>query len=1445
MNFIRYLIALSPLVLLLSILPAKAQLAIQDVLTDTELVQQVLLGDGVQVYNITSTGDAQAIGEFTTTPAGVTEVPMDAGIIMSTGNIFNATGPNSSGSTSTSFGAPGDADLTSILGGTNTNDAAVIEFDFKSPADTVRFNYLFASEEYREYVCSFNDAFAFLLTGPNPSGGNYTNYNIALVPGTSTEVAIATVNNGSSSGSCPAIENNNAAYYVDNIGGTGVEYDGLTDVFTAEAIVVPCQEYHIKLVVADAVDGAYDSGVFLEANSFGANVDTLIADFVHDAPACTGQDVQFLNAGPSGSGISYDWTFHGSASQATSNQENPSINWSTSGLKQVDLKIIINCGMDSALVTKYVNIYDRPDADFNFTNNVCVGSPVQFTNTGSSGSGFSHEWIFPTDANPQEAYTENPEIVFNTPGNKPIQHIVTNDHCSRIEYGTVTILPEPEVSFSHNAPVCNGETIDFVNTGDSGGVTFNWVFAPDATPANSIAENPTGIAFASSGTKTAALTVTDGVSGCQSTVSQDFQILTQPVASFSFTDNLCLGTATDFTNTGSSGDGFTYAWDFGADASSSGSTAENPQNISFDNSGTHTITLNVSNNACSSTATQNLTVENSPAPEVSFSSTAPKCDGEAVDFSFDGDPTGMIFNWDFGADATPGTSTANNPTGIAFSSNGTQNIQLTVTDAISGCWNEAQQTLNIYPTPAASFNFSSPVCSGSQVDFTNTGSNGQEFSYSWNFGSDATPAGSTAENPTGIVYSSDGNKTISLTVSTPNCSSTHTETLSIESSPAPVIDFSSTAPVCESNEVSFSIADYDASLDYSWDFGSDATPATSSAIEPTITYSSPGSKIVRLTASNATSGCSNYVEKSINILPRPDVSFNSSAPECVSIGIDFTNTGSSGAEYAYTWDFGEGASPASSNAENPMGIAYNSSGIKNVTLTISTTNCTRTVSQTITIPESPVADFTTNAPQCSGQALQMHNMSDSVDVSYAWNFGAAASTPTSTDAEPVVVYTEAGTQEISLTATNNTTGCQDEISQTVTIHETPEVAFSSTAPLCPGETVSFVNEGSTGQEYSYSWTFGRYSTPNGSQTENPTGVQFSQGGEQIICLTVSNNECSHSIVETIDMHPLPVADAGIDTIICANRSVQLGTPEVADHNYNWLPATTLDNANVAQPVASPQAEFTSYHLTVTDVNTSCTNTDSVSVTMLPPAIAKAGPDVSICAFDSIQIGTGNIEGQIYQWTPNHGINNPNISNPLVSPNQTKTYQLNVSYAGCDTVTDQVKVRVHPLPDINAGSDQTIARGETAQLNATGGINYIWSPTTNMNNPYIQNPEVSPDDTISYTVVGNDISGCENSDSITINVKEPAFYIPNSFTPNGDGRNDVFYVRGNPLENYELRILNRLNQSIFITKDYYMGWDGTVQNSGELCSSGAYIYIVSGIDEQGVKVLETGMVNLIR
>ncbi|MBN2745562.1 MAG: choice-of-anchor L domain-containing protein [Bacteroidales bacterium] len=233
-------------------------------------VDDLFQGNYVAISNINSSG----ISSMTGTPSnlgkffslGQYNFPIDMGIILSTGNIFNVYGPNQSASTTHNFNIPGDSLLGSTIGSVNTYDAAFIEFDYVPYTNVISFEYVFGSEEYPEFVnSSFNDVFGFFVSGPNPYGGNYTNQNIAIVPGTTnTPVAINNVNNGSSgAGPCT-----NCAYYVDNTGGLGVIFDGYTTSLPVYVEMIPFATYHIKIVVADVADAAYDSGVFLKQNSF-------------------------------------------------------------------------------------------------------------------------------------------------------------------------------------------------------------------------------------------------------------------------------------------------------------------------------------------------------------------------------------------------------------------------------------------------------------------------------------------------------------------------------------------------------------------------------------------------------------------------------------------------------------------------------------------------------------------------------------------------------------------------------------------------------------------------------------------------------------------------------------------------------------------------------------------------------------------------------------------------------------------------------------------------------------------------------------------------------------------------------------------------------------------------------------------------------------------------
>lgn len=243
----------------------KAQLVITSQ-TNAQALAQKLVGEGVSISNVTLTADSRGTGFFNNISG--TQIGLDSGIVLTNGRVLTAPGQIGLSGAASTFAsldqlAPGDQDLADFIGLStvdSTHDACVLEFDFVPLGDSIKFRYVFSSEEYPEFACSdFNDAFAFLIQGP----GFPVKTNIALIPGSNQPVTINNINNGA----CTAYPQ----YYVSNTGNANFTHDGHTKVMTALARVQPCQTYHLKLVIADVADGIYDSGVFLEAKSLTSN----------------------------------------------------------------------------------------------------------------------------------------------------------------------------------------------------------------------------------------------------------------------------------------------------------------------------------------------------------------------------------------------------------------------------------------------------------------------------------------------------------------------------------------------------------------------------------------------------------------------------------------------------------------------------------------------------------------------------------------------------------------------------------------------------------------------------------------------------------------------------------------------------------------------------------------------------------------------------------------------------------------------------------------------------------------------------------------------------------------------------------------------------------------------------------------------------------------------
>jgi hypothetical protein len=239
---------------------AKSQLLVTSDTNTVQLVNNFIL-TGVTASNVQYTGAPFTLGSFAN--GSTTNLSLTDGIVMTTGTLDISAGSGISNPVSVfaSFlnGFAGDTLLDDLIPGYVTYDASVLEFDLIPIGSILEFQYVFGSEEYPEFVgSSFNDVFGFFITGDNPAGGAYSNENIAIIPGTSLPVAINNVNAVS-----------NPTYYVDNqtLNGQTIVFDGFTTVLTAQISVTPSTPYHLKMAIADAGDGVYDSGIFLKAQS--------------------------------------------------------------------------------------------------------------------------------------------------------------------------------------------------------------------------------------------------------------------------------------------------------------------------------------------------------------------------------------------------------------------------------------------------------------------------------------------------------------------------------------------------------------------------------------------------------------------------------------------------------------------------------------------------------------------------------------------------------------------------------------------------------------------------------------------------------------------------------------------------------------------------------------------------------------------------------------------------------------------------------------------------------------------------------------------------------------------------------------------------------------------------------------------------------------------------
>ncbi len=433
---------------------------------------------------------------------------------------------------------------------------------------------------------------------------------------------------------------------------------------------------------------------------------------------------------------------------------------------------------------------------------------------------------------------------------------------------------------------------------------------------------------------------------------------------------------------------------------------------------------------------------------------------------------------------------------------------------------------------------------------------------------------------------------------------------------------------------------------------------------------------------------------------------------------------------SYTWSPGTGLDSTEVPhpwASSPVDSLYR--------LTVTDSNgCRNTDTVALAIDSLPSLEVSPDTTICAGDSVQLNGTPGYKD--YAWMPVGGVTDPAIPD--PIAFPGDSTWFVLEVTDSN---ACSSSDSLHVAVKPLPGVDAGPDGWICPGDSLKLEGSGAD----SYIWSPGL--TLNDSTISDPmagpdTTTEYLLEGTDAL-------GCRETDSVTVFANDTVPTNAGPDTLLCEGDTIQLGGDPTAPPgtDYDWTPKAWLEDASQANPEAFPDS---STSFVVRTVNDTCSNADTVTVQVSEGPELEAGPDEQICKGDSVQLEASG--GRDHQWTPDDGLSDPADSMTWAFPADTTRYRVtSMDSNGCMSA-DSLWVVVNPLPNVNAGQDiEDLCRGDSVQLQASGGTNYTWRPATGLSDSSVADPTAFPDTTRGYRVHATDSNGCAGRDSLTVEV----------------------------------------------------------------------------------------------